>query len=347
MAIYLIDFENVGNEGLKGIELLEKEDAVHILYNEAISRLTFPMAEKIFGCKAQVKFFAASVGGNNALDFQLSSWLGYLYGQKQEEIYNIISKDKSFLHAAEFWRGLKEVGEAKIYCWPSISLAQKRNLVELTKAKEPEELKEEEVKEAKTEKEVKETELLEETEPLEEIEPLKKTELLKETVTSKKKAKSKTKNRTKIEEKDEVIQGNNWGNANELGRAVQEEKKIQQKEEQIDTREKLVIPENKEESFAEKKEDDIEISAEIQKNVQKTGEGLKEIICQILGKKIRVEEEDKICNLVTDSDSKMDLYRMIVTTFGQKRGQEIYRGLKPEYHKIKKMGTEEIKAEVG
>ena len=30
MASYLIDFENVGNEGLRGIELLEKEDAVHI-----------------------------------------------------------------------------------------------------------------------------------------------------------------------------------------------------------------------------------------------------------------------------------------------------------------------------
>ena len=44
MASYLIDFENVGNEGLRGIELLEKEDAVHIFYNEAVSRLTFPMA---------------------------------------------------------------------------------------------------------------------------------------------------------------------------------------------------------------------------------------------------------------------------------------------------------------
>ena len=71
MASYLIDFENVGNEGLRGIELLEKEDAVHIFYNEAVSRLTFPMEEKIFRCKAQVRFFAASVGGNNALDFLL------------------------------------------------------------------------------------------------------------------------------------------------------------------------------------------------------------------------------------------------------------------------------------
>lgn len=288
MASYLIDFENVGNEGLKGIELLEKEDAVHIFYNEAVSRLTFPMAEKIFRCKAQVRFFAASVGGNNALDFQLSSWLGYLYAENREEIYNIISRDKGFLHAAEFWRALKEVGEPKIYCWPSISLAQKRNMVE-PKGKETENILEE----------------------------------LKEIVEND----GQIEKQHEVKEKIEEITGNGELSIKRIVEEKEDTEEIIGKKGEI---------EEKEEMIGEKRGEEKEIEA------QKVQSGLKDTIHRILGKEIEEAEEEKVCGLVRDSENKMDLYRMIVTKFGQKRGQEIYRGIKPEYNKMKRMEIEEI-----
>ena len=288
MAAYLIDFENVGNEGLKGIELLEKEDSVHIFYNEAVSRLTFPMAEKIFRCKAQVRFFAASVGGNNALDFQLSSWLGYLYAQNREEIYNIISRDKGFLHAAEFWRALKEVGEPKIYCWPSISLAQKRNMVE-PKEKEIENVVEE----------------------------------LKETAENDRQIEKQNEVKEKIEE----ITENGESSIKRILEGQENTEEIIGKKGEI---------EEKEEMIEEKRGEEKEIEE------QKVQSGLKDTIHRILGKEIEEAEEEKVCGLVRDSENKMDLYRMIVTKFGQKRGQEIYRGIKPEYNKMKKMEIEEI-----
>ena len=293
MASYLIDFENVGNEGLRGIELLEKEDAVHIFYNEAVSRLTFPMAEKIFRCKAQVRFFAASVGGNNALDFQLSSWLGYLYAKNQEEIYNIISRDKGFLHAAEFWRALKEVGEPKIYCWPSISLAQKRNMVE-PKGKETENIVEE----------------------------------LKETVEND----GQIEKQHEVKEKIEEITGNGELSIKRMVGEKEDTEEIIGKKGEIEEKEEMIGEKRIEEKRGEQKEVEE----------QKAQSGLRDTIHRILGKEIGETEEEKVCDLVRASENKMDLYRMIVTKFGQKRGQEIYRGIKPEYNKMKRMEIEEI-----
>ncbi len=303
MASYLIDFENVGNEGLKGIELLEKEDTVHIFYNEAVSRLTFPMAEKIFRCKAQVRFFAASVGGNNALDFQLSSWLGYLYAKNGEEIYNIISRDKGFLHAAEFWRALKEVGEPKIYCWPSISLAQKKNMVE-TKGKETENIVEEP----------------------------------KETAENDGQIEKQNEGKEKIEE----ITENSELNVRRILEEQEDTEEIIEKKGEIEEKGEMIGEKRIEEKSAEEKRGEEKETEKKEIEEQKAQLGLKDTVHRILGKEIEETEEEKVCDLVRDSENKMDLYRMIVTKFGQKRGQEIYRGLKPEYNKMKRMEIEEI-----
>ncbi len=104
MAIYLIDFENVHSDGLKGIEQLDRKDECYIFYSEHAGVLTFNMHKKITESCAKIYYVEAQVGMKNALDFQLVSYLGYMLREKPEETYCIISNDKAFELVSKFWQ---------------------------------------------------------------------------------------------------------------------------------------------------------------------------------------------------------------------------------------------------
>ena len=90
MAIYLIDFENVHSDGLKGIEQLAENDICYVFYSEHAGVLTFNIHKKIIDSKAKIYYVEAQVGMKNALDFQLVSYLGYMIRENQEASYCII-----------------------------------------------------------------------------------------------------------------------------------------------------------------------------------------------------------------------------------------------------------------
>lgn len=104
MAIYLIDFENVHSDGLKGIEKLERSDECYIFYSEHAGVLTFNMHKKITESRAKIYYVEAQVGMKNALDFQLVSYLGYMLREKPEAKYCLISNDKAFELVSKFWQ---------------------------------------------------------------------------------------------------------------------------------------------------------------------------------------------------------------------------------------------------
>ena len=104
MAIYLIDFENVHSDGLKGIEQLVRKDECYIFYSEHAGVLTFNMHKKITESRAKIYYVEAQVGMKNALDFQLVSYLGYMLREKPEETYCLISNDKAFELVSKFWQ---------------------------------------------------------------------------------------------------------------------------------------------------------------------------------------------------------------------------------------------------
>lgn len=104
MAIYLIDFENVHSDGLKGIEKLERNDECYIFYSEHAGVLTFNMHKKITESRAKIYYVEAQVGMKNALDFQLVSYLGYMLREKPEATYCLISNDKAFELVSKFWQ---------------------------------------------------------------------------------------------------------------------------------------------------------------------------------------------------------------------------------------------------
>ena len=105
MKVYLVDFENVKSKGLTGIDSLTEYDRVIIFYSENADTINFEMHQKVLISKAEVEYFKVHVGGKNALDFQLSTLLGYLVSKNYYTHIFVISNDKSFDFLHDFWHG--------------------------------------------------------------------------------------------------------------------------------------------------------------------------------------------------------------------------------------------------
>ncbi|MBR6103078.1 MAG: hypothetical protein IKP95_11665 [Ruminococcus sp.] len=103
MKAYLIDFENVKSKGLTGIEALGSDDKVIIFYSENSDTISFEMHCKVMSSTADIEYLKVRVGGKNALDFQLSTLLGYLLAKEQYTHIFIISGDKGFDKLHDFW----------------------------------------------------------------------------------------------------------------------------------------------------------------------------------------------------------------------------------------------------
>ncbi len=104
MAVYMIDYENVKTGGLNGISQLTSADRVIIFYSENANRLTFDLHQRLMASTAKIEYREVSVGGHNALDFQLVTYLGYLIAQDPNGQYLIISNDRGFDYVVNFWK---------------------------------------------------------------------------------------------------------------------------------------------------------------------------------------------------------------------------------------------------
>lgn len=102
--IYLVDFENVRN--LKGISARE-EDTIVIFYTQNADSIKFDDFQELW--KSNVKIELKKVAaGKNALDFQLSSYIGYLIGSNNND-FCIVSNDKGFDTVVGFWKDEKGI----------------------------------------------------------------------------------------------------------------------------------------------------------------------------------------------------------------------------------------------
>ena len=99
MANYYIDYENVHNEGLKGVQKLQQEDKLHLFYSIKADTLKIDVVRQLMECPATICFDKIVNGVENALDFQLITALMCNYSA--EEKYYIISRDKGYDAAIE------------------------------------------------------------------------------------------------------------------------------------------------------------------------------------------------------------------------------------------------------
>lgn len=91
MAVYLVDYENVHQSGLTGIETLSTDDLVVIFYSYDGAAVPVYVLDK---CTARLDYRRVVTGTTNALDFQLVAFL--FHEMQPEEDYYIISHDKGY-----------------------------------------------------------------------------------------------------------------------------------------------------------------------------------------------------------------------------------------------------------
>ena len=104
MSIYLVDFENVTSEGLSGVGNLGEGDKVILFYSTKANKISLPIHVEMSKSPASFEYKEVLVGGKNALDYQLSTYLGYLIGQNEDANYYIVSKDRGYEYLSDFWK---------------------------------------------------------------------------------------------------------------------------------------------------------------------------------------------------------------------------------------------------
>lgn len=119
MSIFLIDYENVNESGFKGILNCQKDDLIFIFYTKNGDTLSFESHKLLEEAKSKIEYFNAENGSKNALDFQLSSYLGYLIPSHLNEQFYIVSKDKGYEVLIKFWSNYKGL-KVKIGLLPNL-----------------------------------------------------------------------------------------------------------------------------------------------------------------------------------------------------------------------------------
>lgn len=84
MSNYYIDYENVHNEGLKGVHRLQQGDRLHLFYSVKADTLKIDVVRQLMECPAQICFDKIINGVENALDFQLITALMCNYDAQED-----------------------------------------------------------------------------------------------------------------------------------------------------------------------------------------------------------------------------------------------------------------------
>ena len=99
--VYLIDFENVHEDGFSAIGRMGDKDAVYCFFTKNVAKVSMSTLASIRS--GQLHFIEAE-SGKQSLDLTLASYLGYLIGTKPQELYyDIISNDNGYAKIADFW----------------------------------------------------------------------------------------------------------------------------------------------------------------------------------------------------------------------------------------------------
>lgn len=107
MMIALIDLENIGNKGFKGLDNLSSKDRVIVFYKEN-STVSIKVLVKYCNSKMQKEFVCVKESTKNAVDFQIVACLGKLSSELPDEEFYVVSNDGGFDAAVSY---LKDFGK--------------------------------------------------------------------------------------------------------------------------------------------------------------------------------------------------------------------------------------------
>lgn len=122
MDYYFVDYENTQSGGLDGIENLTRKDCVYLFYSVNADKIPIDVLNSTKKSGAKLIPIKANTG-INALDFQLSSELGFAVSRckpKRDSFY-IVSNDRGFECLTEYWSRKN----ARVYCVANIAKKSK------------------------------------------------------------------------------------------------------------------------------------------------------------------------------------------------------------------------------
>lgn len=100
---YLIDTENVGSSWTELLPFLGKNDEILLFYTTNSPGIPYRDLQMIMEHPFQLEMIPCNTG-KNGLDFQLSSYLGYLLRSSAKARYVILSKDMGYDPLVQFWK---------------------------------------------------------------------------------------------------------------------------------------------------------------------------------------------------------------------------------------------------
>lgn len=103
MNLYLIDYENVTDTGFMGVKELTAEDTVIVFYSQHTKNISFERHIELSQSPAHFEYIKILKTGKNYLDFQLSTYLGFLIGKDKPEHVYIITNDTGYDSVIDFW----------------------------------------------------------------------------------------------------------------------------------------------------------------------------------------------------------------------------------------------------
>ncbi len=115
---YLVDYENVHESGIYGMNMLTPEDCVYLFHTSTTERITLSCLDDI---QAWVKVILVPPG-KQSLDMHLGSFLGYLIGKEEDPDtkYAIVSHDTDYRGITDFWNRSYQTND-KVQCLHGIS----------------------------------------------------------------------------------------------------------------------------------------------------------------------------------------------------------------------------------
>ena len=124
MACFLIDYENKAGKALENISLLNltEEDEIIFFHSKNTTKITLELHLELEKTPAKKVYISADTGIPNALDFQLSSYLGACIQENPGREYCIVSKDTDYDCVCSFWQkqdfSVRRLGEIYEYVKP-------------------------------------------------------------------------------------------------------------------------------------------------------------------------------------------------------------------------------------
>ncbi len=100
---YFVDSENVGDSWIDLLDTASEEDEILVFYTEKSPNMKYNNLIKLKQAPREVTFMECCAG-NNALDFQLSTELGYQVHDIGDTEFIIVSNDTGYDAVVTYWR---------------------------------------------------------------------------------------------------------------------------------------------------------------------------------------------------------------------------------------------------